>query len=763
MITSSYLLVPLWLMTLQTSTLPASCNSEDKVNLTILSLLPYPDPDGEQPSWDEGDTLFLTEKMAIDRLNANPDILPRHNLVLAKSDSGCNIQSKATLSLIRDTLGSRAGAVVGMVGPGCSVSASTVGSLSGREQIALLNVHIAGSLRLADRERYAFSFGTLDSTEVFVEMLLKLMEVMKWKRVSALYDGSRLYYSSTAQLMENATGTNNSTISYFSSAVYDTHIPLSVIRNEYRIILLFVGPDYLSKILCLAHRYKMLHPVYQFVIVSRVASEITPVTFTYDSTKVACGQAEIQQAMHKALIVHYQLRPLNESKPTDAGMSYAEFYEQYERMVITSRSALNTTIQTSFWAPAFFDATWSLGLALNRSMGEVNLTTYKFGQLNNSEIIKRGLLQLRFEGVSGTIRFDESTGYARRNVDIYQINGAGKMEAVGYYNKLNRTISLTRNISIDSEFSNTTLVTTAPKAFVAPVLLVTATGFVLVMILQVLTIHYRNTKPVKAISPKVTQLAFAGCYLVIVACATNVWIDIYTDRTSAQTNCVLWHLLNIAAALGTTLIFGTVCARTWRLYRIFVHFRDPGKLLSERVLIAMVMVFVVMDIVITIAWVATDPFLPVIITIGKTLQEVKEGNSTTDVRIVTMVIHGCTQRHFVVWCVLLMFVNVVFMGGAVVLAFLTRHIQYRDFRTRGIMTFTYVMTGILGLGFGVYTVLLTQLSKTVITARFLVVSLLLNGYVYLSCLLLFLPPLYPLITPKLRTAARKLKTTLLRS
>ena len=69
--------------------------AQPKQNLTILSLLPYPAEEGDQqPSWDEGYTLFITEQMAVDRLNCNPDILPGYHLVLASSDSGCNIKSK---------------------------------------------------------------------------------------------------------------------------------------------------------------------------------------------------------------------------------------------------------------------------------------------------------------------------------------------------------------------------------------------------------------------------------------------------------------------------------------------------------------------------------------------------------------------------------------------------------------------------------------------------------------------------------------------
>lgn len=524
-----------------------------------------------------------------------------------------------------------------------------------------------------------------------------------------------------------------------------------------------VGPDFLSKILCLAAlRYGMVHPVYQFLIVSRVADEINPVTFTYERDNFTCEHEDIQRIITNVLVIHYQLKPLNESAQTDSGLSYTEFNNLYLKKVDNFvpppiEGAQNLTIRPSFWAAAFFDAVWSLGLALNDSMETVNLTAYKFQQQNNSNIIRERLRELGFEGVSGVIRFDNATGYAQRNVDIYLINATGSMLNTGYYNRLTESLNLTTDNFISGKFENITIVVTAPQALAPPVLMVTATGFILVLILQILTIYYRNFKSVKASSPRISQLAFIGCYIQVMACVTNVCVDVYTDKISPNTNCVLWHVLNIAAAIGTTLIFGTVCVRTWRLYRIFMHFNDPGKLLSERVLITAVIVFVVIDIAISIAWVMKDPFLPTQPEPVRDLEEVKEGNVTTNIRIVNKEIHACSQKYFLLWCLLLIFFNMIFVGGAVVLAFLTRHIPYKDFKSRGAMSFAYIMTGILGLGFSLYTILLTQLTYSAIVFRFLVVSFLLNGYVYLSCLLLFLPPLYPL----LKTKFNKLSTSIM--
>ena len=78
-------------------------------------------------------------------------------------------------------------------------------------------------------------------------------------------------------------------------------------------------------------------------------------------------------------------------------------------------------VAPSFWDASYFDAVWSLVLALNRTVGEtgVVLSEYHYGQHATTEAIRNHLLELDFEGVSGRIRFDNETGYVKRAVDVY--------------------------------------------------------------------------------------------------------------------------------------------------------------------------------------------------------------------------------------------------------------------------------------------------------------------------------------------------------
>ena len=80
-------------------------------------------------------------------------------------------------------------------------------------------------------------------------------------------------------------------------------------------------------------------------------------------------------------------------------------------------------------AEVHYDAVWCLLLALNnsvRALAEQNLTLsdYEYGSTNITSLIQEQVLMLDFEGMSGRIKIENSTGYVSRLVNIYQvING----------------------------------------------------------------------------------------------------------------------------------------------------------------------------------------------------------------------------------------------------------------------------------------------------------------------------------------------------
>lgn len=722
--------------------------------LYILSLLPYPD-ETFQPSWDEGPTLILAEQLAVELINNRSDILPGYTLQLLQGDSGCNIRSKANHAFFENVLYS-AHAPLGIVGPGCSNSALTVSSLTGRKDLSTLTIHVAGSLRLSNRALYKYSFGTLDSTEVFVQASLALMRMNDWKSVTIMYDESREYYASTAREFERKSRDAN--IHHLTLTVYDTFIPLNVsVTSHNRVMFLLVGPDFLSKILCLAYHSNILYPIYQFIIVSRVIGEIQPVNFNYGGEKISCNEEQMRNVTNGILIMHYQLE--SNKNETAIGLTYPQFFETYKQLVsnynrhredelLAGDENSENEISPSFWVAAYFDAVWSMALALNSSLENTDLLNNNTGEVYGSAVadsLKESLLEQNFEGLSGRITYNKSSGYVIRDVNVYQINSSREMNLIAVYDKLNDSVVLT---STDGKFISATFRTESRILSVSLVagaifLSVTLIVFAITVILHILTVIYRHQKSVKASSIKLSHIAYIGCYFLTFASIVNFMVECLSGILAPSTECHLFHVLNTFSALGGTLLFGPICARTWRLYRIYIHFKNPGRLISDYFLLSVILILFLLDVMLAIIWVVADPFRYEYVP-TEHLQRVvdKQGTTKEFVLIEEVIIECGVKTSYYLWFALLFMFAVLLMLIAFWLAASTRHIPHKDFQTHSVMFLVYLLSGFLFVSLFVYFVVLDNL------LQFIVLSVVLNLTVFFSCLLLFLPPLYPSLKQK---------------
>ena len=718
----------------------SSCKSNNST-IYILSLLPYPDPEGRaalQPSWDEGPTLYLSEQLAVELINKNDALLCGYTLELLQGDSGCNIRSKANQAFFESVLYSEpARSPLGIVGPGCSNSALTISALTGRRELSILTIHIAGSLLLTNRTTYNYSFGTLDSTEVFVQAALALMRQNNWKPVGVLYDESRLYYASTVRRFEEELRSAN--LSYISWAVYDTFIPLDVlVQDNIRVIFMFVGPDFLSRIFCLAHHLEILYPIYQFVIISRVTDEIQPLSFKYVNETLTCTESDIATVINGSLIIHYQLE--SDESTTDIGLSHEEFLKIYKERISEYNKNSLSQIQTSFWAASFFDAVWSMALALNSSTNLINSAGHVYGS-ELADILKANLLEQDFKGLSGRIMYNHSSGYVIRNVNVYQIDSNRQMNLIAYYAKLNDTIVLTSTNGkfISATFRTESTIVAVSLTIGGIFLSVVVLSFIVTLTLHILTIIYHNQKSVKASSTKLSHIAFFGCYSLAFAGFINFIVECLSGIISASAECHLFHVLNAVSMIGGTLLFGPICARTWRLYRIYVHFKNPGRFISDWFLLSIVLVLSTLNLVVMILSATIEPFRPENTTDPYFHKVLDSEGVTQEIILMKRITVECFQDSYFIWFGLSSLFPVSLMVFSFWLAVFTRSIPHKDFQTQSIMLLVYLLSGFLTTGLLLYFVIDINI------LQFVALNVILSLSVLFSCLLLFLPPLYPIL------------------
>ena len=735
-----------------------SSNVHSRVStLYLLSLLPYPDSRPTlQPSWDEGPTLVLAAQLAVELINNRSDILTDYNIELIAGDSGCDAATKTITAFVNHVLHSGK-QIVGIVGPGCSASALTLSPLNARDPLSLVNVHIAGSLNLFNRTKYPNSFGTLDSTQVFVKTSLALMEKNNWTRVAAFYDESRPFYYSTLLTIQdkiapiNVNSNKNSSVLLFASAVYSSHVPFDALKQEkMRIIFLLVGPDLLGKILCLAYQKGMMYPDYQWIVVSRTLEEATPaVNFSYAGKLYSCTREELYTTLHGSLIMHYRLSPINQSMVTDSGLTYKEFIQQYNKRVYSyNKYHPKDTIAPSVWAASYFDAVWSLALALNNSidilygMGK-RLSDYHYGQHTVTEIIRNRFLELDFEGASGKISYNWESGYVLRIVDIYQINN-GSITLAAYFNG-SQVIGVAN--FIDDTFPNGRNFISVPKALWIGFLCLAGFILLLLVVTHILTIAYRKQPSVKASSPKLTHIVFIGCYLLIAALVSFI---VKWGYIQDEVYCKLVATVHFCSLLGYTCIFSTVFGKVWRIYRIFVHFHNPGKLISDWVLMTFVFLSVAMEFVPIVTWnvINRNSSEPIIYR-----EFPSEQNDTiTDIVVRCASFQG---SNYYIWIAVLLTYNGIIMFASCMLAILTHcyGIPQHDFKEKHVIILVYALSVTLPLGLALFYIL--PVNPENVLAEFFVMCVLLTTAVSLNFLCLVFPPVFKVLKNKLQSTKLK--------
>ena len=659
----------------------ASCNLQ---NLTLLVSLPMPNRLSLfDPSWNGGNRVLPALYLARDQINNRTDLLPCYKLELVTVDGGCDISATTAVSTVAGILNENNTTVVGIVGPGCSASALQTATFVNESRIELVHIHGGGSPILANRSRYNNSLGILGSTQSFVDLSIALMKKNKWRNIAILFESNRVYYRSTKDEFIKAVNSRNVTVR-FLSPVYSFFYPLDGIRNSLsRIVFVFTALTHLRRILCLAYHEGLVYPAYQWVIFGHQLSDIIDekMSFTYDKQEYSCPLGAMKDAALRAtFLINYQLFSNGSAK--FANTTFDEFLSLY------SERAAHYHVATTNWSYYYYDAVWAWAYVLHR-LTVKNSKLFSDFQYGNETMAKLILEEFyasdfEFEGMSGRISFNPSNGFVNRSFYLYQIDADGNEIRIGDGNA--NDIKPIDGLVISDIVRADTPVS---RVLIVFFLLLHFMLFFTILLLHVLTTVYRNTKSVKASSPKISHFAFSGAYLLLFGLILFLVFEVKEHSANAREPIchILWAWL---LPIGLTLIIGTVIVRTWRLYRIFIHYLDPGKLISNPALVIMLLIMLSVDIIIAVVWTSVDQTQLMI------TDTIENGQARE-----TVVIRTCPSKNDLNWLSLIMAYKVAQLVVMIVLAFLTQNIP-KTFATTTLQVFSYVYSTVFGIGFVLY-------------------------------------------------------------
>ena len=737
------LLLSVLLLLFNLRALQVSCEySHEKLSpLYLLVLAPYPDPDGRpqfNPVWTGGPGLIPAARLAVEHINNRSDVLTDYHVTLVEGHSGCDIFSQ-TFEIYTEEVFHSGKNIIGILGPACSASTLELGKLIGPERVAMAQVSISVSPLLTDRDTYPYSVSVISSSGSYMDVFLKMMENYNWNRFALMYSSHDAYHISTATTFkEKLAKANRSYTLEYVSALSDTYLPLTQLRqSNVRIILAVAPPGQASKLMCLAYQYGMIFPTYQWVFIDRTVSEFNETTVSDMETKYKCDNVDIRTAIEGSIFLQYKLVTSTPNMPTYSGITYYEFEREYHEKVEEHEQELGISITDQPYATTYYDITWAMALSLNNSiepLKEMNMSLldYRPQRRDITDVIKQQFYAQDFEGVSGKFHFDNSTGHSISFFDLFQVYN-GTAFIVGYYDPFSTDIISHGNGTFISDSFQIRYIK-ANAVALAIVLAVTAVQLGVTIFFHVVNVVYSRHKSIKASSPPLNHLIFSGCYLMV-TCITICAIQGAFPPRNLVIGGVLFNTVLWSSNISFGLVLGTICMKTWRLYQIFTGFRNPGSFLSNPVLIIAVLLILLPLLILCTIVTIIDPAL-----YKEERRIVTHGN-------LPPVIEVRAQWVFSWSYVIAGLYFAILFTCALCFSILSRHVKRSDFKsTKSINFLLYSIILLSGIGLPLYWIAVNLHWNVHISYFFLCGTS--NALLFVWLLFLFLPSIIPLAKEK---------------
>ncbi|XP_004675240.1 PREDICTED: probable G-protein coupled receptor 156 [Condylura cristata] len=193
-------------------------------------------------------------------------------------------------------------------------------------------------------------------------------------------------------------------------------------------------------------------------------------------------------------------------------------------------------------------------------------------------------------------------------------------------------------------------------------------GLLLMVFFLAFTIRCRKNRIVKMSSPNLNIVTLLGSCLTY----TSAYLFGIQDQDALVGNS-MEALIQIRLSLlciGTSLVFGPILGKSWRLYKVFTQ-RVPDKrvIIKDLQLLGLVATLVIADVILLVTWVLTDPI--------QCLQMLGVSMTVTrrDVFCSLTSTHFCASRYSDVWITLILACKGLLLLYGAYLAGLTDHVS----------------------------------------------------------------------------------------
>lgn len=590
-------------------------NAQDSLKLKLLILVPLnqvaddnSQGNGVIQTWDRGLEMLPGAQIAVKAINSDPHLLPGYQLDLMNESVGpctppeVHSSLNAFVPFVKKTLASN---IVGMLGLYCDRLLRILSPLAGRKEFGLFQLSGTTSTDVrGKRARYTHLNFALPSEAAYYETMFVLMNTLRWRRALIIEDKP----FNIKRMVRNASLlTQNLDISFIEYSDLTTFTMTTEIRwSEKNIVLVSVGSRQAANVLCRAYDDGLMWPHYVWILQDQQSRDL--LEFAHGD----CRKGKLMQATQNAILLRFQYEQKDSMKELVTGTTYKSYLLHYMRILNNS----DGTIKHNPYANTMHDSVWAFALALNQSLDSIlryNMTVMDFvnefgrEQLTNS--IEDNLRSLSFEGVSGHIQFNDHYDIeALVNITLVGSNGVEMI--IGHYDQSSSRIFLNKtlipfNLPPD-KLPN--IYNQIPIPAIVSLVIIAFLCLIFTTLLLVLFIKYRRYSEIKATSPFLSLLMFAGTYFMLISTLIQAVLMAIISPNGNAVSALLCGSVISGNVIGINLVFSTLLLRMLRVYRIFSYFGKTGKVWSDKVLIVIVLSIVSGDVVLLLIWFNVDPF-----------------------------------------------------------------------------------------------------------------------------------------------------------
>ena len=558
--------------------------------LYLLTLVPFPQDNG---GWDKGLGVIAGSRVAQDEINNRTNLLPGYHIELIVENIEACSRTEVGIglsNLVRYTVDPPCRPVVAVTGLVCSSHTAALSPVAGHNGFDLIQLSIANSpLFETSSSSFSHLWQFLGSDTDYANTALALMDQFGWSTIGLVYDVESAFHLETAQYFSRQIKkSNNKTIAFDialsgTNPLYFEQVLFQLRSSEETIMFVSLNAHQVCLLLNQTLNEGFVYPDYTWILVettvdSLVSANVLDPTIIYNASR---GHIHLFAQTH----------PENKSLSLPSGDTIGSLDTKYElefnEVMKDYSSRYNVTRYMPFES-YLYDQVWALSLALNKSLPllanrNLSIDNYTIGQREVTDVIEQQLANLSYQGASGSgwVEFNEHRTISTP-IEIFWILENGVEQHVGLYNPLSPSGFLV-NIST-SQLPKATLsriydLIYLPVAILLYMLIAALIIFTTVQL--ILYLLYRDHKVIKATSPYLSLLMFAGCYLLCVAGTLKTTLSTFV--IPEKDFLILLTTDFIIVLNGFSLILITLFIKLLRIYRIFSSKlnKDLGKCWSN--------------------------------------------------------------------------------------------------------------------------------------------------------------------------------------